>query len=261
MRNATAPEAGVIIHTVDSREAEGREWAPAADRAWMSSSILSSVLRRTYATIPLFSYDSGVILDPAHAVVTCAYGMDASTLVAHKETGCQAVEEGKRGQWQRCEPDAVGDCSLRTRANTCGFHYVHGWSTGATAWRPEDVYRMLECQSHLGRDAELEKWHGYNELVVAAEPWRTHLPHSIEAVALIDCVRGEPNHYFGNPKRPGGVPTAHTCDEAHEVGRRLHRAFMAAYGLSEDELPLVLLRRDHWEEPFVLAPPNRTDFI
>ena len=61
----------------------------------------------------------------------------------------------------------------------------------------------------------------YNEIIIDAPSWRSHLPRVIEGI-------------YGS--------------------RELHRAFVVEYGLDEDEFPLLQLNRHDRETPFSLAP-------
>ena len=68
---------------------------------------------------------------------------------------------------------------------------------------------------------------GYNEIIVSNDAWVRALPHSVEALFVIE---GREN------------------DWADVVS--IHRRYLEAYGLTAAQFPLQVLRLDNWEEPF-----------
>ena len=110
--------------------------------------------------------------------------------------------------------DSAGHCG-----GWCGR--THGeWEEAydkLCAWRPQDfgaqLQRLTEYQLKWGRAF-------YNEIIIDAPSWRSHLPGVIEGI-------------YGS--------------------RELHRAFVLQYGLDEDKYPLLQLDRHDRERPFSLA--------
>ncbi|KAL3920511.1 MAG: hypothetical protein SGPRY_005227, partial [Prymnesium sp.] len=83
---------GLLLHQLDGLQDPERPWAPCREggQGWegcssprvqerrmrVSGSMVHSGLGRSYKAIPLFSFDSGVVLRPETARVYCAYGID-----------------------------------------------------------------------------------------------------------------------------------------------------------------------------------------
>ena len=51
------------MHFGDGHDAE-RPWLPRQDSPIVAAAAIHAVLRRTFASIPVFSYDAGVVLEP-----------------------------------------------------------------------------------------------------------------------------------------------------------------------------------------------------
>ena len=93
---------------------------------------------------------------------------------------------------------------------------------------------MLEAYRH--RPAP---YASHNEFVIDAQFLDTHLPHSVEA-------------FF--------YPLTEDCDErCSQQVRRAHADFLQVHAASEAVVPLLALRIDNWDEPFIVAPPISTD--
>ena len=74
--------------------------------------------------------------------------------------------------------------------------------------------------------------------------WLRSLPHSIEAMFMVDCAHNARNTPYS---------ASRTCDAAHERARRVHAAFTAQYGLSASKFPLLRLSPGEWDAPFAAA--------
>ena len=102
----------------------------------------------------------------------------------------------------------------------CGFG-----SDVQRSWHPEDLDTMLRLYN---RHSQPFKWpsfySGYNELVYGHEEWNSHLPHTIEAFVGTGAL-----------------------------AREQRRGFIDAYGLRDDEVPLLAFDANDWETPFRLA--------
>jgi len=74
----------------------------------------------------------------------------------------------------------------------------------------------------------------YNELILDSEQWVAALPRTVNA-------------FF--------APQTRECQHADCLGkaRRARDAFVVAYGLSTEDVPLVWLRLEDTQHPFVLA--------
>ena len=47
-----------------------------------------------------------------------------------------------------------------------------------------------------------------------------------------------------------GMSTAGSCADAQRAARDMHQKYLAAYGLTAAQFPLMTLRPDNWEQPF-----------
>lgn len=219
----------------------------------LSGSMVHSGLKQSYSTIPFFSFDSGVVLRPETAHVYCAYGMDGGIddgqnrpklcAQADVESGRCVPGCGEPPDW--CDPSDVGKGGWP--GYICGFQYG---PNGISAWRPSDMAAMLRQQEGRGGEYHgIGGFKGYNEIVLAADRWLEQLPRSVEAIFLVDCKPGDQNLAYNGAN--GG--TAGSCAQAHEAGRAMHAAYVHEYGLTAEEFPLLLLRQDRWDAPFVAA--------
>lgn len=104
------------------------------------------------------------------------------------------------------------------------------------------VERLLELRAESMLEAHRHRPAGYNEIIVDSAYSEANLPLSIEAI-----------FYPLSPK----------CSERCEShARQVHARFVQEYGatgVDATTVPLLGLRPDHWERPFVVAPPKRPD--
>ena len=82
-------------------------------------------------------------------------------------------------------------------------------------------------------DRFMQKPGAYNEVVLDARTWGRNLPHSVLAIFYPEDASAE-GQFFA---------------------RNAHKMMLREYShLTEDDIPLVVLRMDDWENPFDLAP-------
>ena len=99
-------------------------------------------------------------------------------------------------------------------------------------------------------------WSAYNEVILSPTrwnashdkqlaDWKASLPRLIEAVFYVTS----PQHRccIATPTLAAG---ARDCRACAGFERRVHAAFLSAYGLTAAQVPLVELRIDAWDEPF-----------
>lgn len=152
------PHAGVLISQIDGHRSEGRPWLPSTDevaRGFMSASIIFDRLEHSFATIPLFSYDSGVVLRPSGVDALCLYGADGSTDQAG-HCGSAILPWCSPGDLPR-DPDTA-------RPPVCGFDLPRSWRMGVAPWHVEDAGLVLEYQTHRGAGNTTPAFTGYNEV-------------------------------------------------------------------------------------------------
>jgi hypothetical protein len=100
---------------------------------------------------------------------------------------------------------------------------------------------------------QVGKFKGYNEIVVASDPWIAHLPHSVQAIFMVACQEGDRNTNYHGSGSADKMGTAPSCGAARERARDTHAAYLAIYGIARDAFPLLELRPHDWERPFALA--------
>ena len=235
------------MHFGDGHDAE-RPWLPRQDSPIAAATAIHAVLRRTFASIPVFSYDAGVVLEPGVLTPLCIYGSDGTT---SRKTLCEARDAGRQ-----CVPG----CSLADRRppkwcessadEGCGFQHDDGTKEVPPlewAYGPRSMNLVLQRQSARGdgyAGPGPGVYWGYNEVVVDARAWREASSSAVEAVFVVDCEAGWANMDWR------GLP-ATSCKAAHDAGKALHRAYLEGNGLDADEFPLLMLRLDDWEAPFI----------
>lgn len=235
---------------LDDHQQAHAPWLPISDE-WGtrgSASLFFGGMNRSYARLPLFAgYDPGMVLRPDHVKPYCIYGVDGSSDGSRRGT-CWGVE-----RWDcvpgcgalatdHCTPPAAGQPwnADPIAGQVCGFFAFGGWRAGVQATRLEDAGPLLEY--YAGRGV----YHMYNEVVV--EHWTDA---AVESFFVVECEPDEPNV----PRTTNHDPDFSTsCAEAHARGRHIHAQYLAAHPhLSAESFPLLMLRRQHWSEPFVLA--------
>ena len=252
-RGGDLDAAGILLHQFDDWEDPTAPWSPCplsggtgvcsrADaqtrKDRVSASIIYSGMQRADRpdrnVIPIFSHRGGVILRPEATTLLCAYGMDAGIDYGadqrvgnpncHAAAGSACVPGcGNPPEW--CDPD-VG---LINGWCTCGFAWSCGNQNSPRPWRPEDLLTMLDKHATLGDTFKgISTFSGYNEIIVQSAAWIANLPRSIEAFVVVAGCSGDEEAFV----------------------RRAHRDFAARFGASA--APLVRLRPEQWEHPFVL---------
>ena len=91
---------------------------------------------------------------------------------------------------------------------------------------------MLEGYKH--REAQ---WRTHNELIIDAEHSDTQLPGVVEA--------------FWYPL----TDVCETSTKCRAYTERMHAKFLKQYHLTSADVPIVGLRLDHWDHPFIAVPP------
>ena len=240
----TLASSGVLIHQFDGMEEPAEPWHPCESctdartrerSARVSTSMLFSGLQKRYHVLPIFSYDGGVVLSPAHTRLLCAYGVDGHIDDGDKvRDGCGA---------SRCDPH---NPHIQPNNCLCGFGNCNG---GVTPWRPEHLGAMLRLQVENGQSYSFGSYTGYNELVVESATWLRNLPHSVEAMFHVDCTGSLEG------KRNTAYSASRSCESARAKAVQAHASYLRAVGASVHSFPLLRLRPDDWREPFVYDCP------
>ena len=238
---------GLFMHQLDGLENVGSEWEFCTGNSCkcqsmyipgrISASIIYQSLRSRAdrCAIPLpFRDRGGVLLNPSSGFeLECIYGIDGGTLRHTDPThpGCSA---------QFCETrrmfDANGEAyetrwSQESRWSECGF-----MSAPAVAWAPSDLKKMLQMHREKGNTYKAPGWHsGYNEVILSSGKYNDLLPRSVLAFFVVE----------GHETFSLGDPYNHAVDMRH-----VHADFLAKFGLSASEVPLLRFEPANWEAPF-----------
>ena len=215
--------------------------------------MLYAGLKAKDAVMPTFSLDGGVVLRPSKTRAFCGYATDGSTDDNGQHPNhCDHVDPAT------CLPSCGNppDWCLASNAheegfwNTCGLDWGR---SGIRPWRPEDFSGpggLLDVFVQNGQPfGGIGNWKGYNEVVVDTNTWLKELPHSVEAMFIVECDDWERNTEY--PPGSHGWGTAQTCGEAHERARNMHQKFLRTYDLDAVQFPLLKLRTRNWDKPFV----------
>ena len=131
---------------------------------------------------------------------------------------------GTRGVVCNGEPGCVPGCVFPGGDWCAHADDASGWC-GGKPWPPSKLSIML--------DRFMQKPGAYNEVVLDARTWGRNLPHSVLAIFYPEDASAE-GQFFA---------------------RNAHKMMLREYShLTEDDIPLVVLRMDDWENPFDLAP-------
>ena len=217
-------EAGVILHVFDESAQQDTPWAPRYHTtAHVSASIIYKDLkkREDRRSVPMPFSDGGLVIRPTATMISCAYPIDASSMVLHPS---------KRNGWLSGCPDRW--CGAKSPGRSCGFAYHHPRS----AWRPSDLAAMLEHHKTFGDPWKPPGFHsGYNEIIIQPNVWRDHVPEVIEAFFhLKNC----------------------TCQNVHDVAGA-HAKFLQHFHLTASQVPLLEFDPYKWDAPFSVADPTK----
>jgi hypothetical protein len=219
-----ASQSGVLIHVLDGWEQNGVAWAPATNGPGatdMSASLIFAASVAASGSIQLcapYQFEPhSEALRKLRSNCLCKRELTLySSRVSFGLPGAAGLIFRPGVTRIRCgkADDSAGHCG-RWCGRTSG-EWVEAYDK-LCAWRPQDLgsqlQRLTEYQLKRGR-------YFYNEIIIDAPSWRSHLPRVIEGI-------------YGS--------------------RELHRAFVVEYGLDEDEFPLLQLDRHDRETPFSLA--------
>lgn len=112
----------------------------------------------------------------------------------------------------------------------CGF-----CGNPARAWNPVDLKLVLQTHLAHGSMYHAPAWHsGYNELILSSYHINKQLPQAILGFFY-----------------PRGSPTITSVGNGIVIDIvKAHEAFLHSYGLSDADVPLLILDADDWDEPF-----------
>jgi hypothetical protein len=217
---------GLFMHQWDGQEVTGKPWQMCIENCMCQGQFipgrvstmivyagLSNRPDRTQIPMP-FGARGGILLHPSHVKLDCLYGIDAATyqLKNPARPGCSETF---------CNPNNFMDQNGNAG---CGFS-----GAPATGWAPTDLKGLLEAHALYGEQGGGAGFHsGYNEVIVNSKHHNEHLPHAVEAFFYIQ----------GQSPVTGDLGYSIVIDVVEA-----HKAFLAEYQLTEDDVPLLLVSR------------------
>lgn len=172
--------------------------------------------------IPLWSQKSGGFIWNMGAVrIHCAFPGDA---------GSRARVCDPPGATEECTPGCTDEWHP-----WCDGNHPDVWCDG-NPWSPNEVETMLSAYRY-----RKPPWNTFNEFVIDSQYTDRRMPDAVEA-------------FF--------YPMTDECETSSKCGKyvaRIHKAFLREYRLDEDKVPLLALRTDNWNEPFIIAPPQHLE--
>jgi len=230
-------DAGVLAHTFDGWENNGKLWTPKVHGACpdctppigvpinMSTSLIHRGMypgRPSAASVALTLFNApaaGLIFRPGYTNLACGNAKDAG---GHCHDFCPSPELLQNGT-----PVRNFD-SLGFPGDGCGGPSNHGKGAG-TSWRPCDFGKFLYLTARFIQDKDRVF---YNEFILPGRAWVDNLPHVIDA--------------FFSP----------SCGDSNTVKARndFLRHFPTASGA---DYPHVRFDFNNWDNPFFLCPDQQ----
>ena len=228
---------GVVIHQFDETENPDMPWKRCPqfchgfgqlcgchflmDRI-TGSSISAAMPRNVDGSMPIWSPKAGgIIFRGSSNKLLCAFAGDGGT----RARVCDPP-----GTSEHCTPGCTDKynpwCEMSKVVRSQDV-----WCDG-NPWRPDGLRTMLD-----GWQRRKPPWNTFNEVVFDGEHAENQLPGSIEAF-----------FYLLNDM----CPMNDLCKQHTE---RMHWKFLREYHVTSQEYPLLGLRLDEWNNPFVVVPP------
>lgn len=238
-------DAGVLIHHFDNQANKLKPWTPCPQtcfgkECWcaktkdrLSATFINALLPKAQGgRMPTFEFvdnnaAAGFVLSPYFSRVLCSYPGDGGTInrLCHPP-----------GLSSKCVPGCYREQAHGGGEFWCSDDGADGG--GECSFRPSATSSMLEIQRTLPMGGGQTT---YNEVIVEFESWRQYQPRSIEAV-----------WYMGKMPHCSSQGTAMMCET---YARQVHTNFMASFGLTREQFPLLVFDPFDWVRPFSLAPP------
>lgn len=215
---------GVLIHVLDGISDPDKPWLPckAGDCAVYGDRFAASLIYPGHQDVYQGGKDGwqkggglGFVLNPSQLKVNCAYYADAGS----QGKVCDSTDP----KFETCLPGCEDWCEPSRGA----------YNFGGCGWKPTQLKLMIEQQKTIKPDG------GYNEIVVDAASWVNALPRTIQAVFL--CLQRAPEG--------GNWPLNHDPGKLWWA-KDVHQKFITEYGLSPDDVPLLLFDQNAFDEPF-----------
>jgi hypothetical protein len=207
---------GIIVHGFDAMEDPERPWRPCPPDGG-GCATLRDRLSTSIVNGGMHQDDFSLPL----------FACDNGGLIMRGESSrllCSFPGDGgTRGVVCNGETGCVPGCVM-PGSPWCGHADGTGWCDGKP-WPPSKLSTMLGLF--------MQKPGAYNEVVLDARTWGRNLPHSVFAIFYPE----------------------HASAEGQYFARHAHKMMLQEYShLTEDDIPLVVLRLNDWENPFGVAP-------
>ena len=181
---------------------------------------------------------AGLVVAPhvVNEAILCAFWTDVGSVSS-------VCEDGTQGNFTHggCLPGCWGATKATAGMSAwCGTpEPLRIWLTQGSftcPYSPANLEDMLQVHERRAAGASCRccEWPGcplYNEVVIDARVWLRHLPGAVEAV------------YYPKGSRAAEVEA-----------RRVHGAFLAAFSLDEERMPLMTIDIWNHDQPFAEAP-------
>ena len=228
--------AGVLVHEFDKLEdwEHDQPWktcSKSSENSWCtdqakheSCTLINKDLPHLFVEAPNTAADDpsdgsmGFILSPRVTEILCSFYADGGTQ-GQPDGGCfHTLHDGIKKPVPKCNPQPAGCDQAQFNAKAgvilpavgCGRY----WNC---------AFVGTEMLGDMMRTQQRENSGKYNEVVVSSKFWDDHLPGIIEAVFFIST---------------------------EEKARAVHRNFLAAYGKTRHEVPLVQYNAWDQRRPF-----------
>lgn len=250
--------AGVVLHqfdTIDGAERsigheEGPSWILSVERReWsdrISATLLNARSRPRGGALPLYSnVQSGIVFRPEALHILCAFSSDGST----QTRKCDPV-----GESEACVPGCYRKAGHPDWCEGHASDQRRDYRQHPCAWRPDQLSEMLELHVRVRESApQTER---YNEVVISAAAFRAALPGAVEAIFFVGD--GSSEHCVSSNRwantRAGGRK-----NHCEHYARLAHADFLAAYGVTSEQVPLLRLDLRREEDPFSAADASPVD--
>lgn len=224
---------------MDDPNPDNEPWVPGKGK-WDTGDRISAALingnmqREPNGHIPVYSYVlAGLILAPEANRLLCSYPFDVGSL----ERVCYP-----RGISEHCVPGCTPANQWARPSDWCEDFFKDPWPC---AWPPNKTHIMMQIRDGYAERNEkppAKFWDDgkfYDELIFDAEYFVANLPHSITA-------------FFFQPGLCGG--DAYDGPKCTDYAIGAHRNFLAHYGLTKEDVPLLQFDSFNWDLPFTVNP-------
>jgi len=168
---------------------------------------------------------------------------------------CSYPKDGSTQSDRVCNPPGVSDHCLPG----CSYHGRLTWCSNGgeknCAWPPAQLADMLSAQEAMHNSGPTDR---YNEVIVDAEFFSSHLPDAVEAIFFIgfdSSEHCESENHWANVRGNGRK------NHCENYARLAHQHFLDRFQLNSDDVPLLRLDAFASDTPFSLSDAPSTTTI